>query len=296
MYAAHRADTDQDTAIASYLERAGLDPLQDGFNMVDFLADRGWVNAHHTMGTPRGAITPHGIHTVQELQTRRADPKVRTALLRAELLRWLDGQEEDGEQPNSFQDFVDALSEDSEKFSEREFRAAATYLYSNGLIEAAHSADFTDGWLGPRVTPTGREYVTDHGGDVAEFLRDQRGGSPTHHSTSVHVGGNNGNLVIGGTKFTQSYNAGLNVEDLVKFAELVRETLPVLKVDAAEQDELAQAAGDLQTEATSSAPDRGRLHQLVSRLRAGVNAAAETVIKSVLIAAGEAAQKAITGG
>jgi hypothetical protein len=42
------------------------------------------------------------------------------------------------------------------------------------------------------------------------------------------------------------------------------------------------------------AADRGRLRQLVNRLLAGVNAA-ETIAKTMLLAAGEAARKAITG-
>jgi hypothetical protein len=296
MYEAYRADTDQDTAIASYLEKAGLDAVQEGFDVVNFAAERGWVNPHHTMGTPRGTITAAGIHTVQDLQAKRADPKVRAALLRAEMLRWLDGQEDEGVQPSSFQDFVDALTEDSEKFSEREFRGAAEYLHRNELIAAVHVEEFTDGWIHPRLTPEGREYVTDHGGDVAEFLRERRGGSSTtHHSTTVHVSDNNGNLVIHGEKFTQNHNAGINVEDLVTFAGGVRQLLPVLGVDQATQEELGDVAEDLHAEATAPAPDRSRLRQLVGRLLAGVNAAAETVAKTMLIAAGEAAQKAITG-
>jgi hypothetical protein len=296
LYEAHRADTDQDEATASYLKKAGLDPVQDGFAVVDFLAGRGLVDANHTGGTPRGWITPDGMHAVQRLQAKRTDPKARAALLRTEMLRWLDGQEDEGLQPSSFQDFVDAITEDSEKFSERELRGAAEYLHRNELIEAVHIEESTEGWIHPRLTPEGREYITDHCGDVAEFLRERRGGSSTtHHSTTVHVSDNNGNLVIHGENFTQNYNAGINVEDLVRFAGGVRQMLPVLGVDPADQDDLAKVADDLHSEATSPAPDRGRLRRLVDRLLAGVNAAAPTVAKTMLIAAGEAAQKAITG-
>jgi hypothetical protein len=174
LYEAHRADTDQDEATASYLEEAGLDPVQDGFAVVDFLADRGMVKTHHTLGTPCGWITPDGIHIVQGLHAKRTDPKVRAALLRTEMLRWLDGQEYEGLQPDSFQEFVDALTEDSETFSERELRGAAEYLQRNQLLEAVHVEESTEGWIHPRLTPEGREYITDHGGDVAEFLRDRR--------------------------------------------------------------------------------------------------------------------------
>ncbi|MGZ0153754.1 hypothetical protein ACXJJ3_42260 (plasmid) [Kribbella sp. WER1] len=297
LYEAHRANADQDAATASYLESAGLDPVQDGFALVDFLAERGLVDANHTAGTPRGWITPEGMHAVQGLYAKRADPKARAALLRTEMLRWLDRQEDEGLQPASFDEFVDALTEDSEVFSERELRGAAEYLHRNELVEAVHVEESTDGWIHPRLTPEGRECITDHGGDVAEFLRERRGGpSTTHHSTTVHVSDNNGNLVIHGEKFTQNYNAGINVEDLVTFAGGVRQMLPVLGVDPAAQDELAEVADDLHAEATAPVPDRGRLRQLVNRLLAGVNAAAETVAKTMLLAAGEAARKAITGG
>ncbi|MFG1626251.1 hypothetical protein [Kribbella sp. NPDC049227] len=296
LYKAHQADADQDAAVDSYLEEAGLDPVQAGFDLVDFLADRGLVAAHHTAGTPRGWITPDGIHAVQSLHAKRADPKVRAALLRAEMLQWLDRREDDGQEPASFQEFVDALTENSEMFSERELRGAADYLHHNDLIDAVHVEESTDGWIHPRLTPHGREYITDHGGDVAEFLRERRGGSSTtHHSTTVHISDNNGNLVIHGDRFTQNYNAGINVEDLVKFAGGVRQMLPVLGIDQAAQDDLAAVADDLHAEATSVTPDRGRLRQLVNRLLAGVNAAAPTVAKTMLLAAAEAAQKAITG-
>lgn len=296
MYEAHRADSDQDKAIAGYLEKVGLDPVQDGFEVVDFLADSGLVSPHHTMGTPRGMITPAGIHAVQDLHARRSDPKVRAALLRPAMLRWLDEQEEAGVQPNSFQEFVDSLTEQDEKFSPRELRAAAEYLHSNELIVAVHiEEEPTEGWIGPRLTPEGRTYITDHGGDVAEYLRERRTGLPTHHS-SVHFGGDNkGNFTVGSENFTQNYTIGLNTEDLVQFAELVRQTLPVLEgVDQAAKDELGDDAADLKAEASMSTPNRGRLRQLVERLRAGVNAAAPTAVKTVLIAAGEAAAKAIT--
>jgi hypothetical protein len=296
MYEAYRADTDQDEAIVGFLDEASLDPVQDGFDIVNFLADDGLVNAHHTMGRPRGTITPAGIHAVQILHAKRADPKARAAILRAEMLKWLDGQEEEGLQPASFQDFVDAMTEDSETFSERELRGAAQYLHRYELIEAVHVEESTDGWIHPRLTSDGREYVTDHGSDVAEFLRERRSGSSTtQHSTTVQISDNNGNLVIHGENFTQNYNAGINVEDLVKFAGGVRQMLPVLGVDPSTENDLAIIADDLHTEATSLAPDRGRLRQLISRLMAGVNAAAPTVAKTMLIAAGEVAQKAITG-
>jgi len=55
-------------------------------------------------------------------------------------------------------------------------------------------------------------------------------------------------------------------------------------------------AEELHAEAASSTPDRGRLRQLVDRLLAGLKEAAPTVASKLLLAAGEAAQKAITGG
>ncbi|MFF0270025.1 hypothetical protein [Kribbella sp. NPDC004536] len=296
MYEAYRADTDQDVAIADYFKKADVDPAQEGFEIVDFLANGDLVRTHHASGTPGGMITPTGINAVQELRNKRRDPKARDALLRSAMLRWLDEQEEADAYPNSFQEFVDSLTEEDEKFSLREFRAAAEYLHSNGLITAVHvEEEPSEGWNGPRLTPEGRAYLTDHGGDVAEYLRERRGGSPTHHN-SIHIGGDNkGNFVVGSENCTQNYTAGLKTEDLVHFAELVRETLDALKgVDQATKDQLGEAADALKTEATTAAPERGRLRQLVDRLRAGVNAAAPTAVKTVLIAAGEVAAKAIT--
>lgn len=71
-----------------------------------------------------------------------------------------------------------------------------------------------------------------NGGDVAEYLWDRRGGgSTTHNRTTVHISDNNGNLVIYGERFTQNYNAGIDVDQLLDFAGGVRQMLPVLGLD-----------------------------------------------------------------
>lgn len=116
------------------------------------------------------------------------------------------------------------------------------------------------------------------------------------HRTTVYISDNNGNLSINGERFTQNYNAGLDVGALLEFAGGVRQMLPVLGMDAAAQGELTEAADELHAEASLPTPDRGRVRQLVKRLQAGLKEAAPTVAKTMLLAAGEAAAKAITGG
>ncbi|MFG1820827.1 hypothetical protein ACGFIF_44225 [Kribbella sp. NPDC049174] len=83
---------------------------------------------------------------------------------------------------------------------------------------------------------------------------------------------------------------------VLEFASGVRQMLPVLGLDPAAQGELADAVDQVRTEAGTPQPDSGRLRQVVKRLLDGLNQAAPTVAKTMLIAAGEAAQKAITGG
>jgi hypothetical protein len=297
MYEAELAGADQDDAIATYLEQAGHDGNY-GYTVLDFLADHRLVDAHHTFGRAGGTITPAGIQAVQKLHADRADPKIRAAALRREMLSWLDRQEERGAGPNSFQEFAADLEStgNREQFSERELRGAAEYLHRNELIAAVHVEESTDGWCGPRLTVGGRECITDHGAEVGEYLRDRRAGSTADNSTTVHITDNSGNLAINSERFTQNYTAGLDAAQLLDFADLIRQTLPVLGFDAAAQSDLDGAAAQLRGEASSAKPDHGRLRQLMKRLLAGLNEAAPTVAKTMLLAAGEAAQKAITGG
>ncbi|HWD80122.1 MAG TPA: helix-turn-helix transcriptional regulator, partial [Kribbella sp.] len=299
MYEAERADTDQDDAILAYLDQAGHETAY-GYTLVDILADNGLVNAHHTLGRPRGMITPEGIRAVQQLHADRANPKIRATALRKAMLVWLDDQEEQGAEPASFQEFADSLDPTSKpQFSERELRGTAGFLHRKELIEAVHVEESTDGWIRPRLTVDGRECITDHDGDVAAYLRDRQSGGTTDNSTNtttVHISDNNGNLSINGDRFTQNYAAGVDVAELLEFAGGLRQMLPVLGLDTATQQELAEAADQLHTEASSPKPDHGRLRQLLKRLLDGLNQAAPTVAKTMLLAAGEAAQKAITGG
>jgi hypothetical protein len=102
--------------------------------------------------------------------------------------------------------------------------------------------------------------------------------------------GDEGILVVAGTRCRPG------VAQLLDFAGGVRQMLPVLGLDGSTEGDLADVADDLHAEASSPAPDRSRLRQLVKRLLAGLNNAAPTVAKTMLLAAGEAAQKAITGG
>ncbi|TCO33029.1 hypothetical protein EV652_10328 [Kribbella steppae] len=206
LYEAERAGTDEDEAIATYLEQAGLDAASYGFTVVDFLADHGMVERHHGFGKPRGRSTPAGMHAIQKLHVDRANPKIRAAALRTEMITWLDSQEERGTEPTSFQEFADSLesAEDGDSYSERELRGAAEYLQRHQLTESVHVEESSEGWIRPRLTVEGRECITDHAGDVAEYIRERRGGGPTtHHKTTVHISDNNGNLVINGDRFTQ---------------------------------------------------------------------------------------------
>jgi hypothetical protein len=296
MYDADRVGTDQDEAIATYLQQNDLAGTY-GYTLISFLDDHGMVREHNTYGRAGGAITPAGIHAIQQLRTKRASPKVRAALLRREMLTWLDGQEERGAGPNSFDDFAASLESADDAFTERELRGAAEYLQRHQLIEAVHVEESSDGWVGPLLTVDGRECISDYDGDVGEYLRDRRGGGPTaDNSTTVYISDNNGNLSINGERFTQNYKTGLDVAALLEFAGGVRQMLPVLGMDVAAQGDLAKAADELHAEASSRSPDHGHLRQLVKRLQAGLKEAAPTVAKTMLLAASDAAAKAITRG
>jgi hypothetical protein len=108
MYEAQRAGAYQDEPIDTYLQRVNHD-VAYGYTLIDFLADHGMAKAFHTLGRPRGNITPAGMRAVQKLYADRANPKVRAPVLRKEVITWLEGREEQGADPCSFQEFADSL-------------------------------------------------------------------------------------------------------------------------------------------------------------------------------------------
>jgi hypothetical protein len=299
LYACRQAGTNTEEAESAYIAELGKDP-EYGYQLLEFLASLGYVNATTYAGGVEGEITVQGMHAVQKLQADRADPKVRSGMLRAALLLWLDEQEERDDAPADWDLFVEAQppTEDG-GYSKRQISHAAEYLYEHGLIQAVKVSEFADGWIRPTLTVGGRTCVTDFGGEVAEYLnRGQARPAVTNRSTTtntVHISDNHGNLSVAGEHITQNINhAGFDVAQILELAGGVHQIAPVLKLGADDERQLIETADELHAEADSDKPDRGRLRQLINRIYEGLKKAAPTVGQKAVLALADEAIKALT--
>jgi len=296
LYECNKADGDSREVVAGYLEKEGLETSY-GYTLIDFLGNSGFVNESNTFGGASGEITAGGIRAVQQLWADRADPKIRSGMLRTAMLLWLDQQEERDDAPADWEPFVDAEPEE-DGYSKRQILHAAEYLYEHGLIGAVSVSEFADGWVRPTLTVAGRTCVTDFGGDVSEYLnRGQARPVVTNRSTTnntVHISDNHGNLSVAGEHITQNMNnAGFGVAQILELAGGVHQIAPVLKLEADDERQLIETADELHAEAKSDKPDHGRLRQLIDKIYDGLNKAASTVGQKAVLALADEAIKAL---
>jgi hypothetical protein len=150
----------------------------------------------------------------------------------------------------------------------------------------------------PQLSVAGRTCVTDFGGDVNEYLNRGQAKPPVTNSTTTnnYVSDNHGNLSIAGENFSQVFNAGLDVTDVLELAGGADQLVPVLHLPADREQEIIQTAKQLHAEASGATPDRGRLRQLIDKVIEGVKEAAPTVARKTLLALGDLALRALSGG
>lgn len=241
-------------------------------------------------------ITQHGIDAVDEIRRRRNDRPARTAALRRALIDWLYEHHADGTNPQSTEEFLD--SDHSyyvgQQFTASEMARAVEYLSQRELIEGSTVAE-TVHLIQPQLTAEGLE-CAESGKPVSEFLsQSQASSGPTFN---VQIDGSQ-NVVVGTqSDFTQNNTSGIDAETLarlVHFATAARQGLPGFGLDEQQQATAEQVSQELEAEATSEAPDRGRLRKLTDRLVDALAPAAGTALGSVVTALGQQAVAAISG-
>lgn len=224
-----------------------------------FDCDRqGLVVDASSLGSPCAALTPSGIQEVQARRRRRADPALRSAAARNGLLRWLYNQDlANVHMPitNKFLESEESIFE-GDQLTQDEIDRAAEYLYEKQLIKGV-PAWGARGPLRAEITHQGRDCVENYGGNVAEYLRDQRSGGPSINTTIGTIN-NSGAIAVASTGATQNVTSGTDPSALAAFAKTLLTALPNLSLPRevageAEQSlkEVAEAGTD--TERAASA-------------------------------------------
>ncbi|WBQ04380.1 hypothetical protein [Kribbella sp. CA-293567] len=297
LYECHEANENEGATVARFLEGKGRETSY-GYTLIDFLDRHGLVRAANEMGGAWGDITSAGIREVQQLRARRADPKIRTAALRREMLQWLYEQEDNDRHVTGWDSFV----EDQNDHTERQVRHGAEYLFQHELIKAIGAMGETDGWIRPQLTVDGRACVTDFGGEVSEFLNRGAARPVTNHSTTnttFNFTDNKGDMYVAGNDFHQKINnAGLDPQQILMILELAGGTKqmgPTLGLSDDQARQLTETAADLHAEADGEKPNHGRLRQLVDKIYEGVKQATPSVAQKTLVTLAEQSIQALTG-
>jgi hypothetical protein len=287
--------------VTGFLEARSLE-MPYGFELIELLEGSGFIQSSSGYGAPSGLVTARGRQAIQQLRADRDDPKVRVQNLREAMLTWLQEQRDRNANPSGWDAFVaTAGTEEAGAYTERQIKDQAEYLYEHALIKAVKSWGAPDGWNRPELTVAGRTCLTDFGGDVTAYLNQGQPAPSITTSTvnnNTYVTDNHGNITTGGEQITQSVtnNTGLDVTEILELAGGADQLAAVLGLSTEVEPEFLESAQLLHAEASSDAPDRGRMRQLVDKLRDGALSAAPTVAQKTILALADQALQALNGG
>lgn len=238
-------------------------------------------------------ITNDGIDVMRDILSQRADPALCAAAFRRGMLVWLYDLDRRGLQAHSTQQFSrhPGSSFAGKDPDDNDVQRTAFYLRGRGLIDGSPITQVKH-LAAPRITALGMECV-ESGRPVADFLAgSQQPGNPIYISGSSNVAiGTQGNV-------TQHHSAGIEpkaLNDLMRFASIVREGLPSLGLDPHQQAVALSATEELERAAQEQAPDRGRLRSIAGHVLTAIGPATSAALAGIVTAFGQDAIKAIGG-
>ncbi|MBK3556753.1 hypothetical protein JHN55_09470 [Streptomyces sp. MBT56] len=240
-------------------------------------------------------LSNFGLSRVIKLRAERENGPARMSALRNSLVLWLYDQYLAGAVPASTEGFsqTNRSSYLGRPFGSREVGLAVEYLYSAGLISGVR-VNQSNHLLSPSLSVRGVDCAESEKA-VSEFLNPPASSGPTFN---VRVDGSQ-NVVVGTqSDFTQNNASGIDpavLAQLSHFAGVARQGAPSYGLEEEQQVEVERLAEELEAEAGSDSPDRGRLRGLTDRLVAALAPAAGTALGGMVMSIGEQAAQAIAG-
>lgn len=252
--------------------------------LITMLKSRRLAEVTETFGGPgdSGArLTPYGTEEVLGMRDRREQPGSRRAACHDALLDWLYDRYNDGEYaPSSADFFRDPRSYcEGQQFCDEDVVDTIVLLREKGLIAGPNTEEA--GITHPALTARGVELVRHHRGDTPEY-------TPREEATSgqnINIyGSSDFALAYRSPGATQAVNSGqVDVGELIRFAELIREATPSLHLDQERVREVEGITEDIRSEAARTTPDEGRLRQLGEKLMSILEGVAASSLAQILM-------------
>jgi hypothetical protein len=227
-------------------------------------ASEGLIRDGSGLAGVSAALTHRGIEHVSALRQMRADPAQRRAAAVNGLLRWLYEVDPDGEGWTDVDDFLSSPRSwfAGVQLTRAQVDRAAEYLKSVGLIDGS----VVDQYRGPvnaQITAAGQECV-EQGGDVADFLRRERGVTPSI-TTNIGTLHSTGALAVGSTNVTQHVAANMDLTAMAGFVQMMLRELSTLQMGADREAQAREALAEVQRQVEQPNPDRGRVARAFGR-------------------------------
>ncbi|KJS57053.1 hypothetical protein VM98_03035 [Streptomyces rubellomurinus subsp. indigoferus] len=258
-------ETASAAGFAAFEER----PEAEVVELACTLESRGQVALSRNLAAtaPEIILTAAGLAEARRLHTVRHDPVQRLRYARDAIVRWLFPLRHAG--PVSIRDFL--VSNGSvflgDALAMAEVEEAVGYLVERRLVSASGQDHYVGGPVSITLTADGIDCATS-GGSVTDHL------SRTTAGPTINITNSQG-VVVSSNNFTQNNTFGFNpaeVGQLASLANLVRQIGPTLGASPEQEAELIQGADVLHDEATTAAPDQGRLRRATDRVIAGLKA------------------------
>ncbi|WP_018788554.1 hypothetical protein [Micromonospora sp. CNB394] len=263
----------ENVPIMEFAESVGLD-LDGAYTLLWYCRDEGLLRDNGSgMGNPCGILTAYGIADVRERRRRRADPVLRARVCRSGLLNWFYRQriaqvhmpitEEFGKDDGSLWEGV--------RFTDVEIQDAAEYLSAKGLIKGIEVAELR-GPVRAEITTDGVDCATDWDGNVADYLRDQKGYGPTiNHGPVFHGASQGGQFAWGNRDVTQQQNIDQHVapalQPLAEAVVTILQQLPSYGLTLRDQQDIEAAANEVLAEVQQAQPEPGKLRRGAAMLK-----------------------------
>ncbi|MEU3118550.1 hypothetical protein ABZ652_31100 [Micromonospora chalcea] len=263
----------ENVPIMEFAESVGLD-LDGAYTLLWYCRDERLLRDKGSgMGNPCGILTAYGIADVRERRRRRADPALRARACRSGLLNWFYRQrvaqvhmpitEEFGKSNGSLWEGV--------RFTDVEIQDAAEYLSAKGLIRGIEVAEMR-GPVRAEITADGIDCATDWEGNVADYLRDQKGHGPTiNHGPVFHGASQGGQFAWGNRDVTQQQSIAQRVapefQPLAAAVVTILQQLPGYGLTPRDQQDIEAAANEVLAEVQQEQPEPGQLRRGVAMLK-----------------------------